>query len=219
VAHTNVFHRRSLRRPGAAGADLPPERHVAAARIPESPRIIGGHPDGGLLRHIDSATPLRSHATAATRDARRHRTLPTRCACVVQDTSTVDHHVCMPTADEVATLALHCAQEASARLVELIGSSAPWADGRAAPELALISLTRSTEATDSQSEAFEGHAALDLLMAAREVLAPASGHTDKTESAHVSTVVGELRRGRAKEPSPREEHPPTGGTGREARSC
>jgi len=74
--------------------------------------------------------------------------------------------------DDVAQIALTCARDAVNRLIALVGSPEPWTDDRAEPELALITLTRRDENNQSKREVWEGHAALDLLMAAREVLAP-----------------------------------------------
>jgi hypothetical protein len=75
----------------------------------------------------------------------------------------------------VAELALTCARDSVDRLIALIGSAEPWAEGLAAPELALIELTRRDEDNQPRRAVLEGFAALDLLMAAREVLAPGDG--------------------------------------------
>jgi hypothetical protein len=83
----------------------------------------------------------------------------------------------MPNPDELAELALTCARDAVDRLIALIGPAEPWADGANAPELALIELTRRDEDNQPKRAAWEGHSALDLLMAAREVFAP----TDRSE--------------------------------------
>ena len=81
----------------------------------------------------------------------------------------------MPDPEEVAQLAYVCAREAVDRLVELVGSSEPWADGRAQPERALITLMRTDEDTQTKLEVRTGHAALALLMAASAVLDPHDG--------------------------------------------
>ena len=85
----------------------------------------------------------------------------------------------MPNPQEVAELALTCARDAVDRLVALIGSAEPWADGKAAPEIALIELTRRDETTQASRAAWEGHAALDLLFGARQVLAPVDEPDEK----------------------------------------
>jgi hypothetical protein len=78
----------------------------------------------------------------------------------------------MPSPDEIAEMALACARDAVDRLVDLIGTGEPWADRLAEPELALAELTRRDQDTRSQRETWEGHAALELVFAARTVLAP-----------------------------------------------
>jgi hypothetical protein len=85
----------------------------------------------------------------------------------------------VPLPQDVAELALICARDAVSRLVVLIGSDLPWADGGAAPETALIELTRRDEADHTDRASWEGHAALDLLMAARTVLAPVGDAFDE----------------------------------------
>jgi hypothetical protein len=79
----------------------------------------------------------------------------------------------MPTPEEIAQLAMTCARDALDRLVGLIGSGAPWDGDSAAPEKALIEMTRARETDQADRSSWEGHAALDLLMGARLVLAPA----------------------------------------------
>jgi hypothetical protein len=78
----------------------------------------------------------------------------------------------MQNPNEVAELALACAHDSVERLIALIGSNEAWADGRAAPELALIEMTRADEDNKPARDQWTGHAALDLLMAAREAIAP-----------------------------------------------
>ena len=45
-------------------------------------------------------------------------------------------------------------------------------DGSVAPELTLIEITRHAESGGADRASWEGHAALELLFAARQVLAP-----------------------------------------------
>jgi hypothetical protein len=58
------------------------------------------------------------------------------------------------------------------RLVALIGTDAPWADGGGRPEIALIELTRADERTHTDRVTWEQDAALSLLIGARNILAP-----------------------------------------------
>jgi len=91
------------------------------------------------------------------------------------------HDAAVDRPDEIA-VAVMCARDACERLVGLIGDGTGWANERADPELALITITKDD---DRGHATWVRHAALDLLMAARAVLAPfpdeASGADDTGE--------------------------------------
>jgi hypothetical protein len=86
--------------------------------------------------------------------------------------------IAMPSPEEVAELALTCARDALDRLIALIGSGEPRADGKAAPERALIERTRRDEDKQPRRSLLERFAALELLMAASDVLAPSGPDPD-----------------------------------------
>ena len=73
-------------------------------------------------------------------------------------------------------------RDAVDRLVDLIGTGEPWADGLAEPELAVAEMTRRDEDTRTgQRETWEEHAALELVFATRSgVLAPYPEAADET---------------------------------------